>query len=119
HTLADFYSEHYERLHGLFVSHVAALRSQGLIDLKRVTLDGTKVPADAGEGSFHREPTLQRHLAEAEAHVAAWQQQHDGAPQGSVRQKAARQRAVHERLQRPRRAVDAVHAVHAQRAASY
>jgi transposase len=75
HTLADFYSGHYQRLHGLFVSHVAALRSAGLVDLQRVTVDGTKVPADAGEGTLHREPTLQRHLAEAETHVAAWQQQ--------------------------------------------
>jgi transposase len=119
HTLADFYSDHDESLRGLFVSHVAALRSQGLIDLQRVTVDGTKVPGDAGEETFHREPTLQRHRAEAEAHVAAWEQQRAEAPNLSARQQAARRRACRERLERLQRALDAVHAVQRQRAAAY
>lgn len=118
HTLADFYSDHSQRLHQLFISHVAALRSQGLIDLKRVTVDGTKIPGAASEESFHREPTLQRHLAEAQDHVAAWEQQHDSAQQLSARQQAAQRRAACERQQRLRRAVDAVHQVQQQRAAS-
>jgi transposase len=118
HTLADFYSDHDQRLHDLFVSHVAALRSQGLIDLKCVTLDGTKVPGDASEEDFHREPTLHRHLAEAEAQVAAWEQQRVCAQNLSARQQAARKRAARERRERLRRAVDAVHAVQQQRAAS-
>lgn len=118
HTLADFYADHYERLHALFVSHVAALRSQGLVDLQRVTLDGTKVPADASTGAFHREPTLQRHLAEAETHVAAWEQQRVCVQELSVRQQAARRRAARTRAERLRRAVDAVHTVQQQRAAS-
>jgi transposase len=118
HTLADFYSDHDQRLHDLFVSHVAALRSQGLIDLKRVTLDGTKAPGDAGEETFHREPTLQRHLAEAEVAVAAWEQQRACPQTLGARQRAARGRAARQRRERLRRAVDAVHAVQRQRAAS-
>jgi transposase len=119
HTLADFYSDQDEQLHDLFVSQVAALRSQGLIDLRRVTLDGTKVPGDAGEENFHREPTLQRHLAEAEAQVAAWEQERACAQDLSARQQAARRRAARERRERLRRAVDAVHAVQRQRAAAH
>lgn len=118
HTLADFYSDHSQRLHGLFVSHVAALRAEGLITLRRVTVDGTKVPGDAGAGAFHREPTLQRHLTEAEEHVRFWEQQRDQATDLNVRQQAARVRAARERVERLRRAVDAVHAVQKQRAAS-
>ena len=119
HTLADFYSDHSPRLHDLFVSHVAALRAQGLIDLQRVTVDGTKVPGAAGEETFHREATLQCHLAKAEAHVAAWEQQRDCAQQLSVRQEAAQKRAARERQERLRRAVDAVHQVQQQRAAAH
>ena len=119
HTLADFYSDHEERLRDLFVSHVAALRSQGLIDLKCVTVDGTKVPGDAGAENFHREPTLQRHRAEAEAYVAAWEQQRVDVQGLSARQQAARRRAARERAERLRRAVDAVHAVQQQRAAAH
>ena len=117
HTLADFYSDHAERLRDLFVSHVAALRSQGLVDLKRVTLDGTKVPGDASAASFHREPTLQRHLAEAQAHVDAWQKERACSQGLTARQQAARRRAARERDERLRRAVEAVHAVQRQRAA--
>jgi hypothetical protein len=119
HTLADFYSDHEERLHDLFVGHVAALRSQGLIALQRVTLDGTKVPGDASEEHFHREPTLQRHLAEAEAQVAAWEEQRACPQELSARQQAAQRRAARARQERLRRAVDAVHAVQQQRAAAH
>lgn len=119
HTLADFYSDHHAQVHELFVSHIAALRSQGLIDLQRVTVDGTKVPGDAGDESFHREPTLQSHLAEAEAHVAAWEQQRACAQEGNARRTAAQRRAARERRERLRRAVDAVHAVQKQRAAAH
>jgi hypothetical protein len=61
---------------------------------------------------------LQRHLAEAEAHVAAWEEQRAAAHDLSARQQAARRRAARERLERLRRAVDAVHAVQQQRAAA-
>jgi transposase len=119
HTLADFYADQQGLLLELFISHVAALRSQGLVQLQRVTLDGTKVPGNASEESFHREPTLQRHLAEAEAHVAAWEQQRVHVQQLTLRQQAAQRRAAHDRRQRLQHALDAVHAVQQQRARAH
>ena len=115
HTLSDFHARHHDRLHRLFVDHVAALRSQGLITLRRVTLDGTKRPGSAGNASHHREPTLRRHLAEAEEHVRRWEQARaaDGL---TARQEAARRRGARERLQRVRRALDQVHALQRARA---
>src|SRR5947209_6221878 len=46
HTLADFYSANGTAIHALFVEHVAALRSHGLLDLSCLTLDGRKVVAN-------------------------------------------------------------------------
>ncbi len=74
-TLNDFYTAHAADLDRLFVEHIAALRGQGLIALRRVTQDGRKVVADAGKDTFHRQGTLERHWAEAEQHVAAVQAQ--------------------------------------------
>jgi transposase len=74
HTLSDFHATHYDRLHGLFVAHVAALRSQGLVTLRRVALDGIKRPGNAGNATHHRRPTLERHLEEAEQLVREWEQ---------------------------------------------
>jgi transposase len=108
HTLSDFHADHYERLHALFVAHVAALRSQGLVRLRRVTLDGTKKPGNAGNATHHRQPTLQRHLQEAEQLVRDWEQARDQAEALSARQAAARRRAARERVQRLRRAVQKV-----------
>ena len=102
-TLNDFYTAHADDLERLFIEHIAALRGQGLIALQRVTLDGRKIVADAGKDTFHREGTLQRHLAEAEQQVAAVRQQRTAT--GRSCQQAAQERAVTERAARLRQAV--------------
>jgi transposase len=108
HTLSDFHAQHHDRIHKRFVEQVAALRSQGLIRLKRVALDGTKRPGNAGNASHHREPTLQRHLEQAEQLVRDWQEGRVQAERLSGRQRAARQRAARQRAERLRRAVHKV-----------
>jgi transposase len=105
HTLADFYADHGDALRALFVEHIAALRQHRLLDLTEVTLDGRKVPANAAKESFHRLPTLERHLAEAEQHLRQVQRQRAEAPARSARQAAARRRAARERRQRLQQAV--------------
>jgi len=99
HTLADFYADHGSALRDVFIDHIAALRAQGLVELWQVTADGRKVLANAAKESFHREPTLQAHRAEAQAHLErlAAAADDDGLP---ARQAAARQRAARERRQR-------------------
>lgn len=108
HTLSDFHARHHDRIHRRFVEHVAVLRSQGLIQLKRVALDGTKRPGNAGNASHHRQPTLQRHLEQAEQLVRDWEQGRVEAERLNARQRAARQRAARQRVERLRRAVDKV-----------
>jgi transposase len=116
-TLNDFYTAHAADLDQLFVEHIAALRGQGLIDLRRVTQDGRKVVADAGKDTFHRQGTLERHLAEAEQQVAAVQAQR-GATATRGRSQAAQERAACERLQRLRRAAAQVRRRQEQRRAA-
>jgi len=108
HTLSDFQARHHDRIHRRFVEHVAALRSQGLIELKRASRDGTKRPGNAGNATHHREPTLRRHLAEAEQAVREWEGGRREAEGLSARQRAARKRAAYERRERLRRAVEEV-----------
>jgi hypothetical protein len=81
------------------------LRSEGLIELRRLALDGTKKPGNAGTNTHHREPTLQRHLAEAEAAVRQWEADCAATEALTARQRAARRRAARERHARLERAV--------------
>ena len=53
HTLSDFRVQDQERLDELFTNLVTVLRREGLVDLKVVTQDGTKVEAQAGRHSLH------------------------------------------------------------------
>ena len=106
-TLNDFYTAHTADLDQLFVEHIAALRSQRLIPLQTVTLDGRKVVASASNDTFHREATLEQHLAEAAQHVAAMSQQRAATGLGR-REQAAQDRAADERVQRLQRAVSEV-----------
>lgn len=107
HTLADFRTDHVELLDRLLTESVAALLTEGLVDLERVAQDGMRVRAGAGAASFRRRPTLEEALAEAEAQVQALRAELEQDPAaGDRRRQAARERAARERAERIREALD-------------
>lgn len=119
HTLADFRTEHEEGLYDLFTGVVAAMLHEGLVSLKRVAQDGTRVRASAGSGSFRRRLSLEKCLEMARAQVAAVRAQ--AATVGEThtqRQQRARERAARERLDRVERAIKAHEQVQADREAT-
>jgi len=106
HTLSDFRVGHVEVLDRLLTHSVAVLREQGLVDLNRVAHDGLRVRASAGAASFHRRPTLEECLREAEDQVARLKEELDDDPAApSRRHAAARERAARERAERLRQAL--------------
>ena len=101
HTLADFRVGHIDLLDSVLTHSVAVLREQGLVDLNRVALDGMRVRASAGAASFHRRPTLEESLQEAQDQVARLKEELDDDPSApSRRHAAARERAARERQER-------------------
>jgi transposase len=106
HTLSDFRVGHVELLDRLLTHSVAVLREQGLVDLNRVAHDGLRVRASAGAASFHRRPTLEECLHEAEDQVARLKEELDDDPSAPSRRHAtARDRAACERAERLRQAL--------------
>lgn len=71
HTLADFRIAHQAALDGFFIEVLGVLSHQGLITLRRVMHDGTKIKAAASDQSFHRKATLEDHLKQAEEQLQA------------------------------------------------
>jgi transposase len=107
HTLADFRVDHAQALDDLLTQSVAVLRHEGLISLEQVAQDGIRVRASAGSSSFHRETTLQGHLQEAQAQVAALKAELAADPAGAhTRQQQARLRAAQERQERVQQALE-------------
>lgn len=107
HTLSDFRVAHVEVLDRLLTHSVAVLREQDLVDLNRVAHDGMRVRASAGADSFHRRPTLEHCLQEAEDQVARLREELEDDPAApSRRHAAARERAARERAERLRRALE-------------
>ncbi len=103
HTLADFRIAHNEALDRLFIEVLGVLRHQGLITLRRVMHDGTKIKAAAADNSFHRKATLEDHLKEAGEQLKAM-----GDPQAEPlnrRAAKARERALREKQERLRQAL--------------
>ena len=74
------------------------LSHQGLITLRRVMHDGTKIKASAADKSFRRKATLESHLKEAQKQVEAMGDPH--CEQLSQRQAQARKRALREKQER-------------------
>jgi transposase len=103
HTLSDFRVAHDQELTELFTHSLGVLSAEGLITLKRVVHDGTKIKACAGADSFRREDTLQTHLEAARQQVQAMD---DPCADQPARQQAARQRAARERQQRLEHALE-------------
>lgn len=69
HTLSDFRVAHQGILDDLITQSLAVLRHTGVVDCSRVAQDGLRVRAHAGGDSFHRQPTLEAHLAQARQDV--------------------------------------------------
>src|SRR5271169_2341519 len=57
-TLSGFRSDHKAALDNLFVQVLGMLSAEGLISMQRVTLDGTKIKANASGNTFRREEKL-------------------------------------------------------------
>jgi transposase len=99
HTLSDFRTQHQVEVDGLLTQTVAALMKHGVVTLKRVTQDGTKVRAAAGAASFRREETMKECLAIAKQQLETLRKElEDDSGAASRRERAARERAATERV---------------------
>src|SRR5713226_2296153 len=97
-TLSGFRSDNKTALDDLFTQVLGMLSAEGLITLERVTLDGTKIKANAGGNSFRRQEKIAAHLEAAREQVRvlnaqAADEEKMVARQASARRRAARQRA--------------------------
>jgi transposase len=120
HGLADFRVAHGEFLDGLLSESITAMVVEGLVDLDEVTVDGTKVKASAGKGSFAGENKIARVERLAAERVARLRAEIEADPGASTRRRrAAEERAaddIAERAQRARAALDRLKAEKGERA---
>lgn len=91
HALADFRVDHGELLDRWLTDSVAALAADGLISLEEVAVDGTKLQAAAGRGSFRQAEGLAGYERAAAARIARLKAEIDADPGAH---EAARQAAV-------------------------
>lgn len=118
HTLADFRVQHEPELDDILTRSVAALMTEGLVELEQTAQDGVRIRASAGASSFRRAETLAKCLQKAEARV-----QHlkaDGQAAGEApptkRQQAAREQHARDRVARVKQALQEVDKVEAKKA---
>jgi transposase len=111
HTLSDFRVGHAEALDELFTQVLAVLVAQGLVKVRRISQDGTRVRAGAGAGSFRRGQRLEQLLEQAQAHVEELRTLLDDPEKSaglSAKKKAARLRAAKDREDRLKAALEAL-----------
>lgn len=95
HGLADFRVGHGDVIDRLLSESVTALVAEGLVDLKEVLADGTKIAASAGKGSFGREERIARVEQQAAERIAQLKHEIDADPGASSRRRqAAQERAA-------------------------
>ncbi|MBN2129622.1 MAG: IS1182 family transposase [Sedimentisphaerales bacterium] len=70
-TIAAFVTAHGQKLRKLFRDTVEVGLRAGLVKLEHVAIDGTKIEADAGKGSVHREATMASQLATVDQKIEA------------------------------------------------
>ena len=99
-TLSGFRSDNKTALDDLFAQVLGMLSAQGLITLERVTLDGTKIKANAGGNTFRGQEKIAAHLGAAREQVRILNEQAENADQLAKRQASARRRAARQRTSR-------------------
>jgi len=104
-TISDFRTAQGEALRNTFSGLLGILNREGLIDLTELTLDGTKVKANAGSDSKRREKSLQEHIAQA-ANVVKELEQKEVSAEISKRREAAIKRGAEEKHQRLKKAAE-------------
>lgn len=100
HTLSDFRVGHEQELDDLFTQVLAVMMGQGLVSLRRVAQDGTRVRASAGGSTFRRRERLENLREVAREQVASVKMRAEGG--GERRERRARQQAAQERAARER-----------------
>ncbi len=108
HTLCDFRTAHGAELDALLQQLLALLSEEGLVDLRTVMHDGTKIQARAGQGSGYRRNRIQQKLDAARAYMQELDERTD---EGSAKKQAAQQRAARERIERLQQAYEAFNQV--------
>ena len=99
-TLSGFRSDHKKALENLFIQVVGTLSAEGLITMQRVTLDGTKIKANASGNTFRRKEKIEAHLALAREQVQKMNEQAAEEEKAAKRQSAAKRRAARQRVSR-------------------
>lgn len=102
HTLSDFRMEKKEELDELFAQVLGAASAEGYIRLEQVTLDGTKIKANASGKSFHREKTLREHLEKARQVVKELEEKGET----EEKRQAAAEEKAREKIERLERALE-------------
>jgi transposase len=99
-TLSGFRSEYKAGLDDLFAQVLGMLSVEGLITMERVTLDGTKIKAQASGNTFRRKQKIEAHLALAREQVQLMNTQAADEEKMAQRQGAARRRGARQRVSR-------------------
>ena len=76
------------------------LSAEGLITMERVTLDGTKIKANASGNTFRRKDKIEAHLASAREQVQKMNEQAAEEEKTASRRAAAKRRAARQRESR-------------------
>ena len=109
HTLSDFRVGHQKAVEDLFTQFLALLDEAGVVDLRTLLVDGTKVRAVAGRGSMHRRKTLEKRLRQARQVVRKLDQEAAEGDEGAdQRRRAAQARAAREALERAQAALEKI-----------
>jgi len=107
HTLADFRVGHEEGLKELFAQFLALLETAGMVDLKTLLHDGTKVKTVAGKWSFHGRKTVEKQVRTARQVIRKLDQEAAENEEGmDERRRSARARAAREGLRRAEAALE-------------
>lgn len=106
HKLADFRVGNKEALDELFAQFLAMLETAGVVDLKTLLQDGTKVRAKAGKGSLHRRKKLEMRLKQARKVVRELDRKATAEEAMDERRKAAQKRAAQEAVDRGKAALE-------------
>jgi transposase len=120
HGLSDFRCEHAEVLDRLLTESLTALVAEGIVKPAEIALDGTKVRASAGRGSFRKAAKLADLEGWARHRVKQLKEEVGSDPAASEKRRQAAQRRgaedVARRAEAARRALEKLQAEKAERA---
>jgi transposase len=106
HTIDDFRSKNGEKFQEIIKEIISVIMKEGIIDVSRITVDGTRIKTKASDNKRYKEKRLEEYVKDAKKHIKEVDQLAEKNNNLSKLEISSKKRAAREKLEKEKNALN-------------